>query len=61
LPDSPQMISGYLTTIVVALIPPLWHALMAPKLREWDSRFASEGERELARRANARIGLAPFA
>ncbi|ALT75939.1 fatty acid desaturase [Paucibacter sp. KCTC 42545] len=61
LPDSPQMISGYLTTIVVALIPPLWHALMAPKLREWDSRFASEDERDLARRANARIGLAPFA
>ena len=56
-PDAPMMISGYLTTIVVALIPPLWHRLMTPKVFAWDRDFANEEERLLARRANAKGGL----
>lgn len=55
-PDAPLMISGYLTTIAVAMIPPLWHRLMIPKLKEWDRNFATAGERELARRANEKSG-----
>ena len=29
-PDAPMIINGYLTTLIVALIPPLWHRLMTP-------------------------------
>ena len=56
-PEAPMMISGYLTTIVVAMIPPLWHKLMTPKVLEWDEKFASEEERILAAQANARSGV----
>jgi hypothetical protein len=56
-PDAPMMIAGYLTTILIALIPPLWHRLMVPKLIEWDRDFASSEERALAAAANARSGI----
>ncbi|MCA9604013.1 MAG: fatty acid desaturase [Myxococcales bacterium] len=56
-PDAPMMIGGYLTTILVTLIPPLWHHLMVPKLVAWDRDHASEEERGLAAEANARSGL----
>ncbi|SFM26285.1 alkane 1-monooxygenase [Marinobacter zhejiangensis] len=56
-PDAPMMISGYLTTIVVAMIPPLWHQLMTPKVLEWDEKYASDEERLLAAQANARSGI----
>ena len=56
-PGAPMMIGGYLTTIVVALIPPLWHKLMTPKVLAWDRDHAVPEERELAAAANARSGL----
>jgi NAD(P)H-flavin reductase len=56
-PDAPMMISGYLNTIVVAMIPPLWHKLMTPKVLAWDRDFATDEERVLAARANARSGI----
>ncbi|GBF50408.1 flavodoxin reductase [Leptospira ryugenii] len=56
-PNAPMMISGYLTTIVVALIPPVWHYLMTPKVLEWDRKFASPEELELARIANEKSGI----
>ncbi|TGL06686.1 flavodoxin reductase [Leptospira bouyouniensis] len=59
-PNAPMMISGYLTTIVIALIPPLWHHLMTPKVLEWDRKFASQEELELARIANENSGIAKF-
>ena len=52
--DAPMMINGYLTTLVVAMIPPLWHHLMTPKVLAWDRDYASDGERVLAERANAK-------
>jgi len=58
IPDAPMMIGGYLTTIVVALMPPLWHALMTPKVMAWDRDFATAEERELAKRASS--GIARF-
>jgi alkane 1-monooxygenase len=57
-PEAPTMINGYLTTIVVALIPPLWHKLMTPKVLEWDAKYASEEERKLADEANRKSGIA---
>lgn len=51
-----MMIGGYLTTISVALIPPLWHKLMRPKVQAWDRSYANAHERTLAVQASARAG-----
>jgi len=56
--DAPMMIGGYLSTIVVAAIPPLWHKLMTPKVLDWDKRYASDEEKQLASQANAKSGIA---
>ncbi|BDX06832.1 alkane 1-monooxygenase [Planctobacterium marinum] len=45
--DAPFMPTGYLGTIGLTLIPPLWFKLMAPKLAHWDQYFADEGELQL--------------
>jgi alkane 1-monooxygenase len=55
-PNAPMMIGGYLTTISVALIPPLWHRQTAPKVLAWDRDYANAAERELAMQANLRAG-----
>lgn len=55
--DAPMMVSGYLTTIFLTLVPPLWHRLMTPKLLAWDAEHATPEERALAGEANARSGL----
>lgn len=60
-PEAPMMISGYLTTIVIAMIPPLWHRLMTPKVLDWDLNFASPEERKLASKANAESGIPELA
>jgi alkane 1-monooxygenase len=52
-----MMIGGYLTTIVVALIPPLWHRLMTPRVLAWDRDHATPEELLLAEEANRRGGL----
>lgn len=49
LPRAPTMVAGYLSTIVIALLPPLWRRLMDPKVAAWDREHASEAERRLAR------------
>ena len=36
-----MMIGGYLTTIIVAMIPPLWHRLMTPKVLALDRDYAT--------------------
>ncbi|WP_397380322.1 alkane 1-monooxygenase [Pseudomonas sp.] len=59
-PDAPMMINGYLTTLIVALIPPLWHKLMTPKVLEWDRHYATPQERQMASEANARSGIRGF-
>lgn len=56
-PEAPTMINGYLMTIVIALIPPLWHKLMTPKVLEWDKKYASEEEKVLAKEANRTSGI----
>jgi alkane 1-monooxygenase len=47
--DAPTMLNGYLGTICIALIPPLWFKLMAPKLAHWDQTYANEQEKALLR------------
>ncbi|QCF28074.1 alkane 1-monooxygenase [Hydrocarboniclastica marina] len=56
-PEAPMMLNGYLSTIVIAMIPPLWHRLMAPKVLAWDRDYATVEELKLAREANARSGI----
>ena len=58
-PDSPQMIAGYLSTIILTLIPPLWFRLMAPKVAHWDRHYASPDEQRLARAAQQRVQERP--
>jgi alkane 1-monooxygenase len=55
--EAPMMVGGYLTTVLVAMVPPLWHWLMTPKVLEWDRTYASDAERVLAARANERSGI----
>lgn len=51
---APLMISGYLSTLMIALIPPLWHRLMKPRLQHWDEHYATEVEKRLAQEASQR-------
>lgn len=44
---APTMLNGYLGTICITLIPPLWFKLMAPKLAHWDQTYANEQEKAL--------------
>jgi xylene monooxygenase subunit XylM len=54
--DAPQMPSLFLC-FLCGLVPPIWHRFIAqPRLKDWDTRFASPGERKLADAANAQAG-----
>jgi hypothetical protein len=52
-----MMINDYLTTILVAMLPPLWHRLMTPKVLAWDRDYATAEELALAARANEKSGI----
>lgn len=54
---APTLKHGYLTTICITMVPPVWHRLMIPKLKEWDAHYATPAERALAAEQNARSGL----
>jgi len=56
-PDAPMMITGYLGTIILAMMPPVWNRLMVPRVLAWDREHASARERELACEANLRSGI----
>lgn len=56
-PDAPMLKYGYLTMIIITMVPPLYRSMMTPKLRDWDKRFASPAERKLAQEANAASGI----
>ncbi|MEY4416416.1 MAG: hypothetical protein RIQ53_3709 [Pseudomonadota bacterium] len=53
--DGPRQ-PHFLLCILAALLPPLWFALIKPRLRDWDERHATPRERELARQANRAAG-----
>ena len=42
--DAPRLDGGYLAMLPIALVPPLWRRLMAPKLAQWDRTRASAAE-----------------
>ncbi|WP_333607103.1 alkane 1-monooxygenase [Arsukibacterium sp.] len=45
-PDAPDLPTGYLGSMLLALIPPLWFRLMAPKLTQWDQRYGQHNHTE---------------
>jgi hypothetical protein len=44
---------GYMTMILLSLVPPLWSRTVDPLLAEWDRNYATEAERALV--ANSRL------
>jgi alkane 1-monooxygenase len=40
-PDAPQLPAGYFAMVVLALFPPLWQAVMGPRLRAWQEQYGS--------------------
>jgi alkane 1-monooxygenase len=54
--QAPNYGFGYYTALVLALIPPLWHAVLKRKLAAWDRDFASPEEQKLAHAANLKAG-----
>ena len=55
-PEAPEMPYGYLTTIFLAFFPPVWRAVMNPRLKEWDEKQASREELEILASKNQVIG-----
>ena len=53
-PQAPMMVGGYLSTIILTLVPPLWFHRMAPKLAQWDRDYATDEERRLLAQAGWR-------
>jgi len=51
-PRQPQ----FLLCVLLAFVPPLWFAMIKPRLRHWDRHYASPQEREIARAENVRAG-----
>jgi alkane 1-monooxygenase len=49
MPEAPVMIGGYISTIALVLVPPLWFKLMKPKLQHWDDTLANESELAILR------------
>ncbi len=53
---APNAMIGYYTEFVLALMPPLWHAVYKKKLAIWDRDFASPEERKIAQEINRKVG-----
>ncbi len=53
---APNAMIGYYTEFVLALVPPLWHAVYKKKLAIWDRDFASPEERRIAQMINKKVG-----
>ena len=56
--DAPMMPYGYLSMLYIAIfLPLLFHKMMAKKLIEWDEKYATAKEKEIARNANKNSGI----
>ncbi len=59
-PHAPMLPDGYLSTIFLAMVPPVWHKLMVPKVLEWDQVYATPKEKRMAYEANRVSGIPAF-
>jgi hypothetical protein len=55
-PGSPEMPHGYLSMMVLALVPSVWERVITPKLAQWDTTMASDAERALLAERGVLIG-----
>ncbi len=51
-PGAPLLSQGYLATLPLIWVPPLWYRMMKPKLANWDVTLASPEERDLLQLSN---------
>lgn len=56
-PNAPMLPNGYLSMLLIALVPPLFKKMMTPALNEWDEQHASPAERKLAKQASQQSGM----
>lgn len=56
-PNAPLLPAGYLSMILIALVPPLFKRIMVPALNEWDEKQATPEERKLALEASKQSGM----
>lgn len=54
---APMLPYGYLTTILIALVPPLYKKIMVERLNHWDANFATAEEKKLAIEASLKSGM----
>ena len=52
-PGALALESGYMASILLAMVPPVWTRMMARALRYWDEKLATREERALIRAAGA--------
>ena len=57
-PDAPMLPNGYLSMLLIALVPPVFKKIMTPALNEWDVKHATAAERKLAKEASVNGGMA---
>lgn len=56
-PNAPMLPAGYLSMILIALVPPVFKRMMVPALNEWDEKQASAEERKLALEDSKKCGM----
>jgi hypothetical protein len=56
-PEMPQSPFGYITMTVISWIPPLFFKIMLPVVKDWDEKYATPKERQLAETQNRESGL----
>ncbi|MGL4242841.1 MAG: alkane 1-monooxygenase, partial [Beijerinckiaceae bacterium] len=55
-PGAPTYPHGYMSMIIISLIPPLWRRTVDPLLEQWDQTMASDAERAILVRDGTLIG-----
>jgi Fatty acid desaturase len=56
-PNAPMLPNGYLSMLLIALVPPVFKKIMTPALNEWDDKHATAAERKLAQEASVNSGM----
>jgi fatty acid desaturase len=57
--NGPTYPHGYMSMILISLVPPLWHRTVDPLLAEWDRAAASPDEQAILRGAHVFMGASP--
>jgi fatty acid desaturase len=46
-PEGPTYPHGYMTMMIISLVPPWWNSVVEPRLATWDQTMANPAEREI--------------